>query len=182
MWAIFFQFFKYKKIGQNFPRKEKNYSNLHKGEKKSIQKMTKFFNNKLLAHITNHSFGICTIILYLLRVLLKSGALLVPSLDCCLVPHPLLLLIWKFLFKKKTDQKGQTWHGIAVWFLIPPLVPSFTKSLKKKGGPKRENLAWDCCGRGHLSKHKNKTKKWGLKRRGVWVECHKLLLWLLSTN
>lgn len=98
--------------------------------------MTKFVSNKLLAHITNHSFWHLHYYFVPVRVLLKSGALLVPSLDCCLVPHPLfLLLICKFLYKKTRPKRANlAWD---CWFgSLSPSCPLIHKVIKKKADQK----------------------------------------------
>lgn len=119
MWVIFFSIFFNKKIWPNFPKKKEKITQICTRQKKGgrisekipnffVQKMTKFVNNKLLAHITNS-------ILW--------------HFHCFLIP-PLLFLIHKVIKKKGGgDQKGKTWHENVV-----AVICQSTKIKQKKWG------------------------------------------------
>jgi hypothetical protein len=47
MWAIFFQFFKYKKIGQKFPKKREKLLKFTQGGKKKYPKNDKIFQQQI---------------------------------------------------------------------------------------------------------------------------------------
>jgi hypothetical protein len=49
-----------------------------------------------------------------IRIFLKSGPCLAPTLASCLAPHPFLLLIHKVLPKKRSPQKGKP--NMRLWF------------------------------------------------------------------
>jgi len=110
-----------RKFTQIYTRKKKGGD--PKNDKICQQQITSSHHQSFLWHFHYYFVPV--------RVLLKSGALLVPFLDCCLVPHPLLLLICKFLFKKKQTKKGKPGMGLRFGSLSPS-CPLIHKVIKKK--------------------------------------------------
>ncbi len=176
MWVFFFNFFNIKnwpifpqekraKITQIYTR-EKNKGIPKKIPNFFVQKMTKFVNNKLLAHITNQSFGIFTLLFCNLSEFLLK---VVPCWS------PLWTAVWflipscsssanSFFKKNRPKRANPAWNCGLVPY--PPLVPH-SQSHKKKGDQKgktwHEIVVMVIC---RSTKKKKKKKKKRVKRWG----------------